>query len=209
MGRTKEEDEMRTRLLLILGAVGMALLIPQNGVAGEKETMKSNPKVAMETSMGTITVELWPDKAPKTVENFLRYVDEQFYEDTLFHRVIDGFMIQGGGMTREMERKPTHKPIVNEASTELKNERGTIAMARTQVVDSATSQFFINVADNEFLDHQGNTPDRFGYAVFGKVVDGMDVVDRIEEVETTAVGPHRDVPETPVLIKRVYRVDSD
>jgi cyclophilin family peptidyl-prolyl cis-trans isomerase len=199
---------MNARLLLIVFIVGLATLGLEFGFAGDKKPMESNPKVVMETSKGTITVELWPDKAPKTVENFLRYVDENFYDGTIFHRVIDGFMIQGGGLTSEMESKPTHDPIVNEASTELKNDRGTIAMARTQVVNSATSQFFINLADNAFLNHTGKTPQGFGYAVFGKVIDGMDVVDRIKAVKTTAKGPHRDVPETPVVIERIYRSDQ-
>lgn len=199
---------MISRLLLIIVMIGMTPLNARIGTAGEQNVMTSNPKVAVDTSLGTITVELWNEKAPKTVENFLRYVDEGFYDGTLFHRVIDGFMIQGGGMTPKMEPKPTHEPIVNEASTELKNKRGTIAMARTQVVNSATSQFFVNVADNDFLNHKDDTPQGFGYAVFGKVIDGMDVVDRIESVETTAVGPHRDVPQTPVVIERVYRLDT-
>lgn len=199
---------MRGWVLGIISTIGIVTLGIQFGMAGEKTRMETNPKIAMETSLGTITVALWAEKAPKTVANFLRYVDEGFYDGTIFHRVIDGFMIQGGGMTPDMESKTTHEPIVNEASSELKNDRGTIAMARTQVVNSATSQFFINVADNAFLNHTAKTPQGFGYAAFGEVIDGMDVVDRIKAVKTTTVGPHRDVPETPVVIERVVRVDA-
>lgn len=199
---------MRGWVLGIIITIGIVTLGIQFGMAGEKTRMETNPKIAMETSLGTITVALWAEKAPKTVANFLRYVDEGFYDGTIFHRVIDGFMIQGGGMTPDMESKTTHEPIVNEASSELKNDRGTIAMARTQVVNSATSQFFINVADNTFLNHTAKTPQGFGYAAFGEVIDGMDVVDRIKAVKTTAVGPHRDVPETPVVIERVVRVEA-
>ena len=199
---------MRGWVLGIIVTIGIVTLGIQFGIAGDKARMETNPKIAMETSLGTITVALWAEKAPKTVANFLRYVDEGFYDGTIFHRVIDGFMIQGGGMTPDMESKTTHEPIVNEASSELKNDRGTIAMARTQVVNSATSQFFINVADNTFLNHTAKTPQGFGYAAFGEVIDGMDVVDRIKAVKTTTVGPHRDVPETPVVIERVVRVDA-
>ena len=199
---------MRGWVLGIIVTIGIVMPGIQFGIAGEKTRMETNPKIAMKTSLGTITVALWAEKAPKTVANFLRYVDEGFYDGTIFHRVIDGFMIQGGGMTPDMESKTTHEPIVNEASSELKNDRGTIAMARTQVVNSATSQFFINVADNAFLNHTAKTPQGFGYAAFGEVIDGMDVVDRIKAVKTTTVGPHRDVPETPVVIERVVRVDA-
>jgi peptidyl-prolyl cis-trans isomerase B (cyclophilin B) len=158
----------------------------------------------METSEGTIKIELWADKAPKTVENFLSYVDEKFYDGTIFHRVIENFMIQGGGFTADMKQKNTHAPIKNEAKADLKNLRATIAMARTGVVDSATAQFFINVVDNSFLDHAGETPRTFGYAVFGKVIDGMDVVDKIREVQTG----EGDVPVKVVLIKSVQRAES-
>jgi len=199
---------MRGWVLGIIVTIGIVTLGIQFGIAGDKARMETNPKIAMETSLGTITVALWEEKAPKTVANFLRYVDEGFYDGTIFHRVIDGFMIQGGGMTPDMESKTTHEPIVNEASSELKNDRGTIAMARTQVVNSATSQFFINVADNTFLNHTAKTPQGFGYVAFGEVIDGMDVVDRIKAVKTTTVGPHRDVPETPVIIERVVRVEA-
>lgn len=160
-------------------------------------------KATIETSMGTITLELNSDKAPTTVGNFVKYAKEGFYDGTIFHRVIDGFMIQGGGFTKSMDQKPTHEPIRNEAMNGLKNKRGTIAMARTMIVDSATSQFFINLVDNDFLDFTSPTPQGFGYAVFGKVTDGLDVVDAIGKVKTGFAGPHQNVPETPVVIKKI------
>ena len=160
-------------------------------------------KVTMETSMGTITLELDDVKAPETVAKFVQYAQDGHYDGTIFHRVIDGFMIQGGGFTKDMNQKETHDPIRNEAMNGLKNLRGTIAMARTMVVDSATSQFFINLVDNAFLDFQNPTPQGFGYAVFGKVVDGMDVVDQIAKVKTGFSGPHQNVPEEAIVIKKV------
>ena len=160
-------------------------------------------KATMETSMGTITLELDDEKAPETVKNFIRYAKEGHYDGTIFHRVIDGFMIQGGGFTKDMNQKETHDPIRNEAMNGLKNTRGMIAMARTMVVDSATSQFFINLVDNGFLDFSAPTPQGFGYAVFGKVTDGMDVVDRIAKVKTGFAGPHQNVPEAAIVIKKV------
>ena len=153
--------------------------------------------------MGTITLELDEAKAPATVANFAQYAKDGHYDGTIFHRVIDGFMIQGGGFTRDMNQKPTRAPIRNEAMNGLKNARGTIAMARTMVVDSATSQFFINLVDNDFLDFTSPTPQGFGYAVFGAVTDGMDVVDAIAKVKTGYSGPHQNVPEEPVVIRRV------
>ncbi len=157
--------------------------------------------VVFETSKGTMTIELYPDKAPKTVENFLKYVEEGFYNGCIFHRVIPGFVIQGGGFDKEMNQKNTHAPIENEADNGLKNERGTLSMARTQVKDSATSQFFVNLKDNAVLDHGARD---FGYAVFAKVVDGMDVVDEIAGVPTGNHGPHGDVPTEPVIIDSAY-----
>ena len=168
----------------------------------------ANPVVAIETTEGTIQVELWADKAAITVKNFLDYVEDGFYNGTIFHRVIDGFMIQGGGLDAELKPKETKPPIKNEASTELKNERGTIAMARTNVVNSATSQFFINVNNNDFLNHKDKTAMGFGYAVFGKVIQGMDVVDRIKKTRTKTVGQHQDVPAKPILIENVQLVDN-
>jgi len=160
-------------------------------------------KVTLETTKGTITLELNEEKAPETVKNFLQYVKDGHYDGTVFHRVIDGFMIQGGGFTKDMTQKKTRDAIRNEAMNGLKNLRGTIAMARTMVVDSATSQFFINLVDNSFLDFQNPTPQGFGYAVFGKVTDGMDVVDSIAKVKTGSVGPFQNVPEEPVVIRKV------
>lgn len=162
-------------------------------------------QIIIETSEGAITAELDDEKAPVTVENFLSYVDAGHYDGTVFHRVIPNFMIQGGGMTPEMDPKATSAPIKNEAGNGLTNQRGTLAMARTSVVDSATSQFFINTADNDFLNHRGETPDAFGYAVFGRVTEGMDVVDKIEKVKTGRKGHHDDVPVTPVVIQSIKR----
>ena len=161
-------------------------------------------KATIETSMGTISLELDEGKAPETVRNFCAYAQAGHYDGTIFHRVIDGFMIQGGGFTKDMNQKPTGEPIRNEAMNGLRNLRGTIAMARTMVVDSATSQFFINLVDNDFLDFSSPTPQGFGYAVFGKVTDGMDVVDKIATVKTGFAGPHQNVPEEPIVIKKVH-----
>ncbi len=160
-------------------------------------------KATMETSMGTISLELDDNLAPATVENFVKYAADGFYDGTIFHRVIDGFMIQGGGFTRDMNQKDTRGPIRIESMNGLKNLRGTIAMARTMVPDSATSQFFINLVDNGFLDFTAPTQSGYGYAVFGKVTDGMEVVDRIAKVRTGFSGPHQNVPEEPVVIRKV------
>jgi len=160
---------------------------------------ESNPQVLLETSKGNITLELNSEKAPISVENFLGYVKDGFYDGTVFHRVIAGFMIQGGGMDVNMKEKGTKKPIKNEADNGVKNDKYTVAMARTQVVDSATSQFFINAGDNDFLNHGGRD---FGYAVFGKVVAGQDVVDAIESVKTGNKGWHQDVPTETVTIDK-------
>ncbi len=188
----------------LLALISCCSLILQNfaSAAGpEEKAQAANPVVLMKTSMGQVKIELWPGKAPETVKNFLQYVDEGFYDGTIFHRVIGNFMIQGGGMTPDMKQKPTKAPVKNEAGAELKNDRGTIAMARTGVVDSATAQFFINVVDNAFLNHRDNSPSGFGYAVFGKVIDGMDVVDKIKGVATSS----SDAPVKPVLIESIKR----
>lgn len=161
--------------------------------------------VVMTTSHGDITIELDAEKAPITVENFLAYVDEGFFDETIFHRVIPGFMVQGGGMTEDMIQKKGHAPIKNEADNDLKNLRGTLAMARTADVNSATSQFFINLKDNAFLDHGSRD---FGYAVFGRVIEGMDVVDAIAAVQTGNRGMHQDVPVEPVTIIKAVRVEN-
>ncbi len=180
-------------------------LILTNIVLWNGVIMAENPIVVMETSMGTVEIELYSDKAPISVKNFLTYTDEKFYDGTIFHRVINDFMIQGGGFTPEMKQKETHEQIKNEADNGLKNEKYTLAMARTNEVNSATSQFFINVKDNAFLNHRGTSPQEFGYAVFGKVISGMEVVDQIKAVKTAKKGMHSDVPETPVVIKSVKR----
>jgi peptidyl-prolyl cis-trans isomerase B (cyclophilin B) len=159
-------------------------------------------KVILDTTKGSITLELNDEKAPETVKNFVQYVQSGHYDGTIFHRVIDGFMIQGGGFTKDMDQKPTREPIRNEAMNGLKNSRGTIAMARTSVIDSATSQFFINLVDNDFLDFHNPTPQGFGYAVFGQVTDGMSVVDEIAKVRTGFSGFHQNVPEEPIVIKK-------
>jgi len=158
-----------------------------------------------ETSKGTMNLELWPDKAPKTVENFLTYVDKNFFDGTIFHRVISGFMIQGGGFTMDMEQKPTGAPVENEASADVTNDRGTIAMARTNDPHSATAQFFINHKDNDFLNFQAPNPQGFGYCVFGKLTDGEDVLDAIAAVETGRHGHFDDVPAERVIIQSIRR----
>ena len=170
---------------------------------GTAQAEGKNPMVLISTSMGDIKVELDEQKAPVTVKNFLGYVNDKFYDGTVFHRVIPNFMIQGGGMDKDMKEKTTKAPIKNEAGNGLKNSVGTIAMARTNVVDSATAQFFINVKDNAFLDHRDETQAGFGYTVFGKVVDGMDVVHKIENVTTSNKGMHQNVPAEPVIIKSI------
>lgn len=181
------------RFLAVLALA--AGLLP--AMAGDK-----NPQVIINTSMGAITVELMQDKSPITVKNFLKYVDDKHYDGTIFHRVIDGFMVQGGGMEPGMKEKKTGEPIKNEAGNGVSNQRGTLAMARTSDPDSATAQFFINVVDNKFLDRSDRGA---GYAVFGRVVDGMDVVDAIRKVETATKGFHENVPKTDVVIRSVRR----
>lgn len=169
----------------------------------------AKPQVVLSTTMGDITLELYQDKAPQSVENFLNYVRAGHYDGTIFHRVIPGFMIQGGGFTPDMTLKPTRAPIQNEADNGLQNERGAIAMARTMEPHSATAQFFINVVDNASLNHQGTTSGRtWGYAVFGRVTDGMDVVDKIRYVETRSSGGHQDVPVEPVIIEKASVIET-
>lgn len=168
------------------------------------ESKSTNPTVVLETSMGNITVELFQDRAPKSVENFLGYVNSGFYAGTIFHRVIKDFMIQGGGLTAQKQRKSTRPPIPNEATNGLKNERGTLAMARTADVSSATCQFFINTKHNVSLDHKSVSPAGFGYAVFGRVTAGMDVVDRIEQAKTGS----GDEPLSPITIQKAYGQDA-
>lgn len=158
--------------------------------------------VVFSTTFGELLIELYPDKAPLTVENFLAYVDAGFYNGTIFHRIVPGFVVQGGGFTENMEQKATRPPIKNEADNGLRNERGTLSMARTQDVDSATTQFFINLQDNASLDHGSRD---FGYAVFGKVIEGLDTVDRIAAVPTSNRGMHQNVPVDPVVVQSARR----
>jgi cyclophilin family peptidyl-prolyl cis-trans isomerase len=164
---------------------------------------RKNPVVTLSTSMGDIRIELNTEKAPVTTKNFLDYVNEGYFDGLIFHRVIPGFMIQGGGFDSAMSQKKTKSPIKNEAANGLKNVVGSIAMARTNVVDSATAQFFINVKDNDFLNHKNTSPDGYGYAVFGQVIEGMDVVHSIEKVKTGSRGMHQDVPADAVVIHSV------
>jgi peptidyl-prolyl cis-trans isomerase B (cyclophilin B) len=163
-------------------------------------------KVRLTTSMGPFVVELDEQKAPISAQNFLKYVDSGHYNGTIFHRVIDGFMVQGGGFTKDMKQKPVEAAIKNESNNGLKNDNYTLAMARTGVRDSATSQFFINVKQNDFLNYSGESPQGWGYAVFGKVVEGMDVVDQIRKVQTATAGGHQNVPVHPVVIEKAERV---
>ncbi len=188
---------MSHRPLSFLVICGLAAILTAPPAAAQ------NPVVVIETSLGSITAELDRRAAPVSVANFLAYAESGFYNGTVFHRVIRGFMIQGGGMTADLERKETRAPIRNEATNGLSNDRGTLAMARTNVVDSATAQFFINTVDNPGLNNRGTDPGSYGYAVFGRVTDGMDVVDEIEGVRTGRRGPFNDVPETAVEILSV------
>ncbi|MEO5735449.1 MAG: peptidylprolyl isomerase [Rubrivivax sp.] len=185
-------------LSVLLGAANPALAQPAASAAAQGS---NGPKVRLATTAGDIVIELDREKAPKTVDNFLHYVKSGHYDGTIFHRVISGFMIQGGGYKADLSEKPTRAPIALESRKGLSNERGTIAMARTGMPDSATSQFFINVADNTMLD-QPNARDGNGYAVFGRVVDGMEVVDKIREVATVANGPHQNLPAKPITIRK-------
>jgi cyclophilin family peptidyl-prolyl cis-trans isomerase len=184
----------------------MALAALQTSPAAQTSAPQSgarNPIVVVETTAGAITIELFKEQAPVSVENFLRYAGEGFYAGTIFHRVVPGYVIQGGGFTEDLTEKRTRPPIQNEATNGLKNRRGTVAMARTRVLRSATSQFYINLADNPSLDHTGYSPDDFGYAVFGRVIEGMEVVDKIASSPTSDRGGMPNVPVTPVVIKGV------
>ena len=192
---------MDTLLKQFLLIVFMAIIMTTSNAQAETTT------VEMETSKGTITIELNGEKAPNTVANFLTYVKEGFYEGTIFHRVISNFMIQGGGFTEDMSQKSTNDPIQNEANNGLSNETSTIAMARTNDPHSATAQFFINVKDNGFLNFSSETPQGWGYAVFGKVTEGMDVVNAIKDVATTSKGPYQDVPVETITIEKITIVE--
>ncbi|MBW2431337.1 MAG: peptidyl-prolyl cis-trans isomerase [Deltaproteobacteria bacterium] len=192
---------MKTNIFSILFIFFTAIFLGGSAIAAD-----INPKVVLETSKGKIVLELYPDKAPETVKNFLSYVDAKFYDGMIFHRVIPKFMIQGGGFTTDMKRKTTQAPINNEADKGLKNDRGTIAMARTGDPHSATAQFFINTINNDFLNHKSKTQQGWGYAAFGKVIEGMKTVDAISAVKTTTRGSYRDVPVEPVVIKSAKRL---
>ncbi len=180
-------------------AVVLSLIISASAV------FAANPRVVMKTSMGEVTIELFSDRAPLTVQNFLKYVDEGFYNGTIFHRVIGNFMIQGGGIMPGMAPKATRLPVRNEAANRVPNLRGTLAMARTMDPHSATAQFFINVVDNHFLNYRDESTQGYGYCVFGRVVKGMEVVDKIRAVKTTSVGPYNDVPVKDVVIISIKR----
>jgi peptidyl-prolyl cis-trans isomerase B (cyclophilin B) len=186
---------------IMMGLV-MALFCISSFSFAEDRNNLNHPRVRLETTLGKITLELDRTAAPRTVDNFISYVDSGFYNGTLFHRVIKGFMIQGGGLDEGMDRKPTRDPILNEADNGLKNVTGTVAMARTNSPHSATSQFFINTADNAFLDYRNKTANGYGYCVFGKVVKGMEVVRKIEAVSTISRAGYNDVPVEPVVITR-------
>ncbi len=181
------------------------LALPFSAMAADQPAKSANPNVRMTTSMGVIEIELDARRAPVTVKNFLGYVDSGFYNGTIFHRVIPGFMVQGGGMTAGMKEKPTGARIRNEADNGLRNLAGTLAMARTSDPHSASAQFFINTVDNAFLDHRGKNPQGWGYAVFGKVTKGMDVVKKIEAVQTGNAGMHQNVPKQDVVIRKIVR----
>jgi cyclophilin family peptidyl-prolyl cis-trans isomerase len=214
---------MIRRTAAILGCLALGTLILSPGGAWaddadaastvEEATGKepTTPMVVMKTSKGDLKIELYPAKAPKTVENFLQYVRDGFYDGTVFHRVMPGFVIQGGGMTKDLARKATRAPIENEAANGLLNKRGTLSMARTNDVNSATSQFFINLRDNTSLDHKDTTARGYGYAVYGKVIEGLDVVDEIAKTPTgeaknpeNSAFPYEDVPVEPVFIQKAY-----
>ena len=190
------------KMRVVVGIIGLL-----SAVASVQAKEGGNPVVLMKTNMGDVKIELDKAKAPVTVDNFLVYVNDKFYDGTVFHRVIPAFMIQGGGFDKDMNQKKTKAPIKNEAGNGLKNVTGTIAMARTSDPNSATAQFFINTKDNAFLDHKNDTPQGYGYAVFGTVVGGMDVVKKIEQVKTTTRPPYENVPVTPVVIESIRVVE--
>jgi cyclophilin family peptidyl-prolyl cis-trans isomerase len=191
------------RTLLAVAALALPFTFSANAQTSSCAQKGTNPmKVKLTTSMGPIVIQLDKEKAPISTENFVKYVEAGHYNGTIFHRVIDNFMIQGGGFAKDMSQKPTQAPIKNEASNGLKNEAYTVAMARTGVRDSATAQFFINEKDNEFLNYSGESPQQWGYAVFGKVVEGKEVVDKIKKVPTGNAGGHQNVPTQAVVIEK-------
>lgn len=191
--------------IALIMALAAAVAFAVSPATAEEKEVKGNPVIVMSTNYGDMEIELYPDKAPETVKNFLWYVDNKFYDGLIFHRVIDEFMIQGGGYNKDLVKKAGNAPIKNEAGNGLSNKIYTIAMARTNEVNSATSQFFINNKDNAALDHKDETPRGFGYCVFGKVIKGDTVVDKISKVATTSKNGMNDVPVKPVIIERAYR----
>jgi cyclophilin family peptidyl-prolyl cis-trans isomerase len=193
---------------ILASLIGLLAILGPAAAASQAQAAAANPKVALDTSKGRIVIELYPDKAPKTVKNFLDYTKAGHYDGTIFHRVIPGFMIQGGGFTADMKDKATKAPIPNEADNKVLNQRGTVAMARTSDPNSATDQFFINVANNTSLNFRSKDTAGWGYAVFGNVVEGMDVVDAIVAVPTTTKGPYGDVPVQPIVIRKATVVSS-
>ncbi len=204
-----KEEKLKMKKWLLLGLCALFCSCQSQSSEENKEnSMSKNPSVQIRTNKGEIEVELFADKAPDTVKNFLQYVDEKHYNNTIFHRVIDGFMIQGGGFTPQMRQKPTHDPIRNEGDNGEKNMRGTIAMARISDPHSATAQFFINVSDNDFLNYRNQTPGGFGYCVFGKVTKGMEVVDKIKSTPTTTKASMQDVPVETIEILSITKTRS-
>lgn len=199
-----KESALYTMTIAILFGLSLCLGLP--GSSAAQSEAQGGTRVVISTSKGEVRAELFDAQSPETVRNFLSYVDDEFYDGTIFHRVIRGFMIQGGGLTPDMREKQTRAPVTNEAANGLKNVTGTLAMARTIDIHSATAQFFINVADNDFLDHKDESIRGFGYCVFGRVVEGMDVVGDIETVETGRKRGHSDVPSEPVVIHSIRRV---
>ena len=193
-----------TKTLLACTVLVFAMSMMSFDAAAKDEDEGKNPVVVLKTNMGDIEIELFAKEAPVSTKNFLWYVENQFYEGLTFHRVIPNFMIQGGGFNDKMKQKEGNAPIVNEATNGLSNDRGTVAMARTQVINSASSQFFINLVDNSGLNHRAKTQQGFGYAVFGKVIEGMDVVDDIAAVKTQSQSGYDDVPVKPVIIEKAW-----
>ena len=193
---------------ILASLIGLLAILGPAAASAQTPSPAANPKVALDTSKGKIVIELYPDNAPKTVKNFLDYTKSGHYNGTIFHRVIPGFMIQGGGFTADMKDKPTKAPIPNEADNKVLNQRGTVAMARTSDPNSATDQFFINVANNGSLNFTSKDPRGWGYAVFGNVVEGMDVVDAIVAVPTTTKEPYANVPVEPIVIRKATVVSS-
>lgn len=198
-----KESALYTTTIAIL--FGLSLFLGLPGSSAAQSEAQGGTHVVISTSKGDVRAELFDAQSPETVQNFLSYVDDEFYDGTIFHRVIRGFMIQGGGLAPDMSQKQTRAPVTNEAANGLKNVTGTLAMARTMDIHSATAQFFINVADNDFLDHKDESIRGFGYCVFGRVVEGMDVVGDIETVETGRQRGHSDVPSEPVVIHSIRR----